>query len=146
LSQADHVKQLVGALAPFLGREMKQVAKKIQRLVRVEIAVEIRFLRQIADARLGGHVSGGLAEDFNVPFRGIKQPEQQLDRGGFPRTIRSEQPEDFSAPDLEINTIHGPGLRPAPEILEHLRQSTHGDDDLGTSAGPLLIAGSVWCR
>ena len=50
LAQADHFEQLFGAAVAFAPADLKQVAEKIQRLARVEITVEIRFLRQIADA------------------------------------------------------------------------------------------------
>ena len=56
LAQTDHFEQLFDpAVALFLA-EMKKVSEKIERLARIEIAVKIRFLGQITDARLGLHV------------------------------------------------------------------------------------------
>src|ERR1035438_8228176 len=79
-----------------------------------------------------------MAEDLDVPLRGIQQAKQQLDGGGFARAIRAEQAEDLSAPDFKIHVVHRARLGTVPEILEHLRQPAHGDDDLG--AGLRIVA------
>ena len=60
---------------------MKQVAKKIQRLARVEVAIQIGFLRQITDAHFGLHMTRRMAEDFQMSLGGIQQTEQQFDGG-----------------------------------------------------------------
>jgi hypothetical protein len=109
---------------------MKQIAEKIERLARVEVAVKIRFLRQIADARLRLHVARRMAEDLDVALGGIQQAEQQLDRRGFAGAVRAEQAEHLAAPHVEIHVVHRARLGPVPEILEHLRQPAHGHDDL----------------
>src|ERR1051325_7432 len=109
---------------------MKQVAEKIERLARVEVAVKIGFLRQIADARLGGHVTRRMAEHFDVPPGRMQQSEQQLHRGGFAGAVRAQQPEHFAAPDLEGNIVHRARLGTAPEVLEDLGQAAHSDHDL----------------
>ena len=129
LVQADHFEQLPGAIVPVAFGEFKQVAEKIQRLARVEVAVEIRFLRQITDARLGLHMTRRFSKDLNVPLRRIQQTQQQLDRRGFAGTIRPEQPKHLAASHLKIHIVHGARLRAAPEIFEHLRQPAHGHDD-----------------
>ena len=108
---------------------MEQVAEEIQRLARVEIAVEIRFLRQIADARLGLHVPRRMTEDLDVPLGRIQQPEQQLHRGGLARAVRPEQPEHLATPDFEVHIVHRARLGSAPEIFEKFCQPAHGDDD-----------------
>ena len=55
-------------LLPVARRQVEQVAEEIERLARIQIPVEIGFLRQVADARLGGHVPGRMAEDLDVPL------------------------------------------------------------------------------
>ena len=64
------------------------------------------------------------------PLRRIQQTEQQLDRGGFAGAVRAEQAEHLAAPDFKIHVVHRARLGAVPEILEHLRQPAHGDDDL----------------
>ena len=49
-AETDHFQQLFRAVVALVFREMKQIPEEIQRLARVEIAIQIRFLRQIADA------------------------------------------------------------------------------------------------
>ena len=130
LAQADHFEQLFGAIVAFALLEMKQVAEKIQRLARVEVAVEIRFLRQITDARLGRHVARRMAKNLDVPFGRIKQTEQHLHGRGFAGAVRPEQTEDLAAPHFKIDIVHRARLGPAPEILEDFGQAANGDDDL----------------
>ena len=108
---------------------MKQVAEKIQRLARIEVAIEIRFLRQITDARLGLHMPRRMAEHLDVPLGRIQQTEQQFDRGGFAGAVRPEQAEHFAAPDFEIHIVHRARLGPVPEIFEDFGQPAHGNDD-----------------
>ena len=128
LRQSHHVQQLLRALLSFAGREVKEMPEEIQRLVRVEEAIQIRFLRQITDARLGGDVARRLAEDLNVAARGIEQAQEQLHRRGFPRAIRPEQSEHLALAHLEIHAIDRARLGPPPEILEDLGQAADGDD------------------
>ena len=63
------------------------------------------------------------------PLRRIQQAEQQLDRRGFAGAVRAEQAENLAAPDFKIHVVHRARLGAVPEILEHLRQPAHGDDD-----------------
>ena len=58
LGQANHVEQLLGSLRALLGGQMKQIAEEIQGLAGIEIAIEVGFLGEIADARLRGDVAG----------------------------------------------------------------------------------------
>ena len=109
---------------------MKKISKKVQRLARTQVAVEIRFLRQIADARLGLHMARRMAEHLNVTFRRIQQAEQQLDGRGFAGAVRSEQAKDFAATDFKIHVVHRARLGAVPKIFENFRQPAHGDDDL----------------
>jgi hypothetical protein len=53
LAEADHFEQLLGAIFALVGRQSKEIAEKIERLVRIEVAVEIRFFGQVTDHRLG---------------------------------------------------------------------------------------------
>ena len=129
LAQTDHLEQLPGAIVAFTPGQMKKIAEKVERLARVEVAVEIRFFRQITDARLGLHMPRRMAEDLDMPARRIKQTEQQLDRGGFAGAIWAKQTEHFAAPHVEIHIVHRARFRTIPEIFEDFRQPANGDDD-----------------
>ena len=72
-----------------------------------------------------------MAEDLDVPLGGVKQAKQQFHGGGLAGTVRAEQAEHLAAPHVEVHVVHRPRLGPVPEILEHLRQSADGHDDLG---------------
>ena len=72
-----------GAAAAFIVRQIEQAAEKIECLIGIEISVQIGFLRQITDARLGGDVPGRMAEHFDMPFGRIQKTEQQLDREAY---------------------------------------------------------------
>ena len=74
-----------------------------------------------------------MAENLDVPARGIKQAEQHFDRGRFARTVGAQQAEDFAAAHFKIDIIHRPRLGPAPEILEDFGQAR----EPRRSAGPL---------
>ena len=89
LAQADHFEQLLGAVLALVPGQAEEVAEEIQRLAGIEVAVEVGFLGQVADARLGGDVAGRMAEDLDVPFGRIQQPEQQLDGGGLAGAVRA---------------------------------------------------------
>ena len=69
------IDELLDAVLEIGLGQLEQVAKELQRLDRVEVAVEIRFLRQIADERLGGDVPGRVAEHLDLPARGMEQTE-----------------------------------------------------------------------
>ena len=56
LVQSHHLQQLPGAAATLVAGQIEKAAEKIECLVRIEITIEIRFLRQVADARFGGYV------------------------------------------------------------------------------------------
>src|SRR5579859_3058517 len=72
-----------------------------------------------------------MPEDFNVALGGIKQAEQQLDRGRFAGAVRPEQAEHLAAADLKIHVIDSARLGAAPEILEDLGQPADGYNRLG---------------
>ena len=120
--QPDHLDQLLGALAAFLRVDVKEAAKKIDRLVGVEVAVKVRFLRQITDARLGLHVARRVVEHRDAAACRVQQAKQHLHRGGLAGAVRAQQSEHLAALDLEVDALDGARLGPAPEILEHFGQ------------------------
>jgi len=130
LAQTHHFQQLFRPVVAIMAGQAKEVAEEVQRLAGIEVAIKIRFLRQVADASLGRHVAGGVSEDFKVSFGGMEQTQNQLYGGGLAGAVGSQQAKDFSAPHIEINIVHGAGLGPAPEIFEDLGQAADGNHHL----------------
>src|SRR5262249_33808953 len=81
--QADRLDQLLGPLAAHLRIELEEPAVKVERLLGVQKAVEIRLLWQIADALVLANLVGGEVEDNGVAVGGAQQAEQELDGGGL---------------------------------------------------------------
>ena len=54
--QPHHFDQLVGTLAAFHWVQIEQIAKEIERLLGVQVTIEIRFLGEVPNARLGCHM------------------------------------------------------------------------------------------
>ena len=134
LTEADHLDELFGALAPFGGVELEQGSEEVERLAGVEVAVEVGLLGEVADAGLDTDVAGGLIEDSDGPLGWVEEAEHHLDGRGFSGAVGSEQTEDLAATDLEVDVVDGAGLRPTPEVLEDLGEAAHGDDGLGVCA------------
>ncbi len=130
LVQSDHVEQLGGAVLPIPLGQVKQVAKKIERLARIEVSVEIGFLGQVPNAGLRLDVSRRMSEDLDVSFGRIKEPEQQLDGCRCSRPVRTEQAETLAAADFEIDVVDGARRGAVPEILEDFGEPADRDDGL----------------
>ena len=58
-----------------------------------------------------------MAENFNMPARGIKQAEQHFDRRRFAGTVGAEQAEHFAALYFKVHVIDRLGLGPAQKSL-----------------------------
>ena len=78
LGQADHLQQLLVSALPLFVRQAKQLAEKIERFARVQVAVEVRFLRQVANARFGAHMARGMIEHLDVTFTRIEQAQEHF--------------------------------------------------------------------
>ena len=66
-----------------------------------------QFAGKVADAtvHVGCSPSAVDAQDLGPPTRRAQQVEQQSDRGGLARAVRSEEPEDLACFDLEIECV-----------------------------------------
>ena len=129
--KADHFEQLIRAALALLAGDAEKRAEEIQRFPRREVAIQVRFLGQVADPAVDRHVPRRLAEDFETPARRIEQPQEQLDGGGLAGAVRAQQAKDFPAADGQIQAVDGPGFGPPPEILENLDQPLGVDDQAG---------------
>ena len=90
VGQPNHLDQLLGALAALLGVDMKEATEKVDRLVRVKVTVKVRFLRQIADARLGLYVTRRVVKDADAASCRVEQAEQHLHRSGLAGAVRTK--------------------------------------------------------
>ena len=115
---------------------IEQPAVKIERLLGVEEAVEVRFLGQVADPLVLGHVGGVAAEDQGLAGGGKQQAEDELDGGGLARAVGPEESEDFASLDFEVEGLQGPNLLTPPEIAVNLGEASGFDDDFRLHGGP----------
>src|SRR3989442_1754158 len=76
-----------------------------------ELVGELGFLElnaePLAQRAPRGAVAPRRPENLDVARVGRRQPLEDLDRGGLPRAVRSEQSEAFAGPDREIETRDG---------------------------------------
>jgi hypothetical protein len=133
---------LAGVLHPEAGDEVvdplpagravdvEEPGVEIEGLVRVQEAVEIGLLGQEPDARLGGDVGGGAAEDAGRARAGEEEAEEELHRGGLARPVRADEAEDLAGVDLEIETVERLQAGAPPEILVDLGEALRLDDVL----------------
>jgi hypothetical protein len=128
LVEADHFEELGATPVAFGGGEVEEAAEEVDCFPGVEVAVEVGFFGEVADAAFGGDVSGGVPEDLDMSPGGVEEPEEHLDGGGFAGAVGSEEAEDFTAADFEIDIIDGAGFGTAPEVLEDFGEAADDDD------------------
>ena len=128
LIQSNHFQKLFRTGFAFSRREMKKVSEEINRLAGIQIAVEIRFFRQITDARFRRDMSRRTTENFDVPLRRIQKSKQHFYGGRFAGTVWPEQSKNFSAPNFKIDVVHGARFGAAPEIFEDLAEAANDND------------------
>ena len=88
--------------------ELEQIAEEIQRLLRVEVAVEIRFLRQIADARLPrARCSGDGQKPSIAPWSGKAIREASSPWWTCPNRSGRAKPKTSPRRTSEIHVVHG---------------------------------------
>ena len=129
-SQPDHLDQVGDPLPADRPRHVEQPAVKIERLLGVEEAVEVRLLGQVADPFVFRDLGGVAAEDQGLAVGGKQQAEDELDRGGFARSVGPEQAENLAAADFQVERLEGPDLLPPPEIAVNLGEISGFDNDV----------------
>ena len=86
-AQPDHADQLFHSLPPHFGGEVEEPAVKVERLLGIQKAIQVRLFGQIADAGILGHVGGWQVEDGHLPLGGEEQAEHELDGRGLARSV-----------------------------------------------------------
>src|SRR5262249_30141685 len=122
---ADFVEQPAGAGAALTGRVAEEAGEVDEELLRGQVVVEVRVLRQVTDAPLDGNVAERPAEDL-AAARGRKhQLHQQLQRRRLAGAVGAEKAEDLAGRDLQRQAIERAIRALAPEadrvILGELR-------------------------
>ena len=92
----------------------------------------MQLFRQIADAFVLAHFARRHVENERVPFGGEEQAEQQLDCGGLPGAIGSEQAEYFAAVDFHVEGAQSDFLFASPEVAVDLGKFACFDDEFFT--------------
>ena len=133
--EADHLEQLRRAAVARAAVEAEELAVVVERLGRVEEAIEVGLLGQVADLALDGDIARIAPEDDEPAARLVQEAEDHLDRRRLAGTVRPEEAEDLMAIDVEIDAIHGLRGGAEPEVGEGLRQPDGVDDAV---AGTLL--------
>src|SRR5205807_7938847 len=96
---------------------------------------------KIADALVLANVGRGLTEDKRLALAGKEQAQEQLDGSRFPRSVRTEQAEDFAAIDAQIEGAERGFLLAAPEVAVNLCQlMSLNNCVLGHERPPLSVA------
>src|SRR5262249_6196348 len=85
------VEQTSGARAPLSAVVPEEAGEIRQQLFGGQVIVEVRVLRQVADAPLDVEVANRPAEDFRSPARRIDQLHQQLERCRLAGAVRTEE-------------------------------------------------------
>ena len=130
LAQADHLEQLSGSFAAFLFLKLEELSEKIECLLGIQKSVEVGLFGQVTDLRLGSHMTRRMAENLDMPLGGVEEPEQHLNGGRLPGSVGSQETENLTSANLEIDIVHRARLRSSPEVIEDLGQPTHRDHHL----------------
>ena len=131
-------------------RIAEERAEVFEQLLRRQVIVEVRVLRQVSDPALDLDVADRPAEDLGAARGREDQLHQQLERRGLAGAVRTEKAEDLALPDLEGQRVERPVGPRAPEsdgvvlgkglgpyCVHHedgARRSARGDP--GVSPGP----------
>src|SRR5579871_5768883 len=104
-----HFQHIGFALGAAGLRNAVDAAEEIDVLFHSEVVVEREFLRHVPDVMLDGFRLGHDVESADRGGAGgwQKQSAEHADGGGFSGAVRSEEAEDFAAPDVERDVVDG---------------------------------------
>ena len=97
------------ALPPIGRRHAEQPPVVVEQLLGGQVIVEVRVLRQVADAPADGDVTERPAEDLGVAAGGKHQLHEQLQRGGLAGAVRTEKAEDVAGRDVDARDCRARG-------------------------------------
>ena len=85
----------------------RQLAMQGQHLARRHPALVTEQLGQVPDSLPRGEIAQRCAQDRARAGAGMRQPQQQLDRGRLAGAVGSEEPVDLARPDIEVDPVDG---------------------------------------
>ncbi len=135
--QTNQLNQLLHATLALGSGHVEQTTVKVERLLGRQELVQVRFLGQIPNPLVLAGLAGILVKHQDSAAGREQQPEDQLDGGRFSAAVGTEQPENLTLADLDIERLQRVDLFAAPEIAVNLAQVASFDDD--TRVGPGCI-------
>src|SRR5262249_21358807 len=129
--EPDHVDQLGRSLFARRRRYVEQPAVEIERLFGIQEAVQVRLFGQVPQPLVFRDVSGVLPENQGLAAGGKQQAQQQLDRGGLARAVGTQQAENLTFADFQIEGFESADFLTAPEIAVNLGQASRFDNNAG---------------
>src|SRR5262249_61146543 len=106
-SDSDLVEQAGGARAAFavgVSEERREVG---QQLLSGEVVVEVRILRQVAEAALDGEIAERPGPNIGAAAGRKDELHEQLERGGLSSAVLPEEAERLARFDGERQAIEG---------------------------------------
>jgi hypothetical protein len=108
----------------------EQAAREIEQLADRQVVVEVRGLRQEADARARRAARDLVAEDRGGTARRPDQAHQRANRRGLAGAVRPDEAEDMAALDRERDAAERFDLLASKRRAEGLRQILDRDRDI----------------
>ena len=106
LRQADPIEPLLGAGPGRPAGEPLEHAEVDQDLPHLLLAVEAALLGQVADpVAVGALERPAVQKDFSCVRD--EDAHEESEKGGLPRPVGPEEPEDFAPAHLERDVVHG---------------------------------------
>jgi hypothetical protein len=105
VGEADLVERLGGGGRPLARGHAGKFGVECQDLACPEPGLVAEQFRQVADAGAGRAIANRGAEDLAGPARGAHEPQDELDRRGLARPVRSEQAHQLAAADSQAQGV-----------------------------------------
>ena len=121
--KSNHLQQLAGSSDARAAIETEQLPVVVQRFGRIQEAVEIGLLWQIANPTLDRDVAWVATEHHQSPAGAMEKTKNHLDRGRLTGSVRPEQTKNLVTIDVEVDPVDRFRRRAQPEIGECLGQA-----------------------
>jgi hypothetical protein len=121
--KSNHLQQLAGSSDARTTIETEQLPVVVQRLSRIEKAIEVGLFGQIANPTLDRDVAWVATEHHQSPASAMEKTKNHLNRGRLARSVWAEQTKNLVAIDVKIDPIDRFRRRAQPEIGECLGQA-----------------------
>ncbi len=106
-SEADEIKKGGDAFAETGFGHTAKASVELEELRCAQPRVEAEILGEESNLPANIDVADGDAENERLAVARLHEPEEHLDAGTFPRSIRTEKAEDFAAADAQRKVAYG---------------------------------------